>query len=381
VAADIAAVLSSGRTFCFDVQTFGTTLAQTQKLAIMDSYSVPLHPAATVSLASPDTVVGIFEDHGEGHSLPLRAVLVGRRIAAGGRHAALQYTLKKRRYLGPTSMDAELAAIMANQAQITPGSVVLDPFTGTGSVLVAAAAAGAVCIGGDLNWLVLTARSPRGHGITDNFTQYSLPPPMLLNADFTRLPLRCAQQAIAPLKLDAIVCDPPYGIRAGSRSSDESNALAVAPTEMPGAAVAPDTRDAHVSRLRSHWAVPSVRRSLVDIYVDLTTLAARSLRPGGRLVYWLPTVWHMFDADADIPRHPWMDLICYSEQNLSGQTSRILVTCQRNAQPADTDCPPAAYVGDQPPAHHAFDGRKDILFGSVPEGAEARSRSSRRKFI
>ena len=48
-----------------------------------------------------------------------------------------RYDLKKRPYLGPTSTDHELAFLMANQAQITPGDLVYDPFVGTGSIAVA----------------------------------------------------------------------------------------------------------------------------------------------------------------------------------------------------------------------------------------------------
>lgn len=35
-------------------------------------------------------------------------------------------------------MDAQLSLLMANQAQVLPGDVLLDPFVGSGSLLVAA---------------------------------------------------------------------------------------------------------------------------------------------------------------------------------------------------------------------------------------------------
>ena len=50
--------------------------------------------------------------------------------------------LKKRRYLGPTSMDNELSLVMANLAQVRRGAVAFDPFVGTGSILLAAAQLG-----------------------------------------------------------------------------------------------------------------------------------------------------------------------------------------------------------------------------------------------
>lgn len=36
-------------------------------------------------------------------------------------------------------MDAQLSVLMANQAQVKPNDIVIDPFVGSGSLLVAAA--------------------------------------------------------------------------------------------------------------------------------------------------------------------------------------------------------------------------------------------------
>lgn len=66
-----------------------------------------------------------------------------------------KFNLKKRKYLGTTSMDAELSLISANQARVKPGSLVIDPFVGTGSFLVTAAHYGALTIGGDIDIRVL----------------------------------------------------------------------------------------------------------------------------------------------------------------------------------------------------------------------------------
>ena len=48
----------------------------------------------------------------------------------------VKYDLKKRLYIGPTSLDHTLAIIMANSCLVKKGSLVLDPFVGTASVLV-----------------------------------------------------------------------------------------------------------------------------------------------------------------------------------------------------------------------------------------------------
>ena len=47
--------------------------------------------------------------------------------------------LKKRLYLGPTSLDPSLAMIMANMGGVRKGHLAFDPFAGTASILVALA--------------------------------------------------------------------------------------------------------------------------------------------------------------------------------------------------------------------------------------------------
>ena len=63
----------------------------------------------------------------------------------------MKYHLRDRPYLGPTSTSHDLAFLMANQAEIKPGSLVIDPFVGTGSILIACSALGAECFGSDID--------------------------------------------------------------------------------------------------------------------------------------------------------------------------------------------------------------------------------------
>lgn len=53
-------------------------------------------------------------------------------MVEGQRELIDKYSLKKRTYIGSTSMDAQLSFIMANYAQVQPGEIVVDPFVGTG---------------------------------------------------------------------------------------------------------------------------------------------------------------------------------------------------------------------------------------------------------
>lgn len=63
-------------------------------------------------------------------------VYFGREVAEGNRELVAAFDLKKRPYLGPTSMDNELALVMANMVLAGKGRLCFDPFVGTGSILV-----------------------------------------------------------------------------------------------------------------------------------------------------------------------------------------------------------------------------------------------------
>lgn len=56
-------------------------------------------------------------------------------------------------------MDPQLSFIMANQALIRKGDLVMDPFVGTGSLLVAAAQFGAYVVGVDIDFLMLHGKT------------------------------------------------------------------------------------------------------------------------------------------------------------------------------------------------------------------------------
>jgi tRNA (guanine10-N2)-methyltransferase len=94
-----------------------------------------------------------------------------------------KFNLKKRVYLGPTSMDAELSFIMTSLAQVKQGSFCFDPFVGTGSLLLTCAMKGAgMCLGTDIDIRVLRGRN-MDETIYNNFSQYGLVRPELIRSD------------------------------------------------------------------------------------------------------------------------------------------------------------------------------------------------------
>ena len=121
----------------------------------------------------------------------LRAIYLCREVCDGGRSIVDRFSLKRRVYLGPTSMDPLLSFTMANMAMVRPGNLVLDPFVGTGSITISCAAFGAFCMGTDIDIRVLrgdgfnngknikivygdgrTARGVGNNNVYDAFKQY-----------------------------------------------------------------------------------------------------------------------------------------------------------------------------------------------------------------
>jgi 16S rRNA G966 N2-methylase RsmD len=143
-----------------------------------------------------------------------------------------------------TSMEPELALLMANFARVGPRKSVMDPFCGAGILLVAAALQGATRLEGS------DAASVDEEGVRANLAlfpkQLSLPVILSLRGD---MPISHLLSAAEEEEVDCIVTDPPYGLGApiiGSGGLCE------------------------------------------DVMTLLLRLAERRLKDGGRLVCWAP---------------------------------------------------------------------------------------------
>lgn len=311
-----APYLCPGSTFRISVESFGKAISfheqneRMQKLAF-----IPFK--GRVNLRNPDHKFCLMDnnDYGDTNGLPpivQRRIFFGREIGAADRKILQTYQLKSRKYLGPTAMDAEIAFLMANQAQVKPGKLVYDPFVGTGSILVAAAHFGAMTMGADID--IRVVRDGRGPdcNVWSNFKQYGLPMPVsLLRADNNLPPWRAGLKEV----FDAIICDPPYGVRAGGRKSGGRKLLkgAVDPYTVPD-----DKRTGHIPSTAPY--------SLVECVHDLLDLAARMLVMGGRLVYFYPVLREENSPDPTFPEHPCFESVTTCEQILSYRYSRVLVT-------------------------------------------------------
>ncbi|KAI8847417.1 S-adenosyl-L-methionine-dependent methyltransferase [Chytridium lagenaria] len=299
--------------FKFLVGAFGSTLSVPDQVHRIEQFAF-LDFKGDIDLKTPDVTFRYYEDYGDYTSQGLAAPKEGPECcyfgilrATGNRSIVSKFDLKKRNYLGTTSMNAELSLIMANQGLAKEGSFVLDPFVGTGSLLVSAAHFGAFVMGSDID-----GRQIRGKGdgnITSNMEQYQLQKKSLgyIVTDLAHNPWRKVPM------WDAIICDPPYGVRAGARKIGINE-------KFP-----PKTSLHHADGTPK--LPQTVPYELHDIILDLVAFSAASLVPGGRLVYWLPTIPDEYDP-ADIPSHPRLRVVANSEQCF-GKWARRLVTMEK----------------------------------------------------
>lgn len=242
--------------FSWKVRSVGKKLSRTEQVSRMNDYGFLFRGTERVNLKNPSLTLGIFEDwrclgepEATGKSISkeeisrvqssLKRVYIGRIIGVQSSAEAgdnkslwwLRYTLNRRPILGPTTMDNELAFIMCNIARVKRGDFVFDPFCGTGGILISASHFGATCFGSDLDLRVIngwfcsyvnphmirdkTIREDHPKSIYSNFDYYGLERPGILRMDISQSSLRSSW-------IDAIVCDPPYGIRATSRTTNSS---------------------------------------------------------------------------------------------------------------------------------------------------------------
>ncbi|GAA6026152.1 hypothetical protein JCM8202_003712 [Rhodotorula sphaerocarpa] len=183
------------------------TLALPQQVSRINRFSYMAF-RGPIDLKHPNLEVGLFEEYGEqkdwGHKVRearkalgdevkqvhkdkgkekliesglidedegLQHVWLARKICDTSRHLIDVFDLKKRAYIGTTSMESEASLLMANQALAAPGKWIYDPFAGTGSMLLTASALGAMTFGSDID-----GRQIRGKktGIRHSAEQYGV---------------------------------------------------------------------------------------------------------------------------------------------------------------------------------------------------------------
>ncbi|KAF4547519.1 RNA methylase-like protein [Elsinoe fawcettii] len=315
-------------------------------------------------------------------------VFLSTHLASSSRHLVTKLDLKHRQYISTTSMDAELSLITANLALVGEGKVAYDPFCGTGSFLVAAAQMGAMVAGSDLDGRVVRGkikeaknavvkrtkiedrekwgtrrerkeregmeqgrgeegeekpkeggkRMDKGKGersIRGNLMQYGLEQKWLdgFAGDLTNSPIRGAEISHAGEEgqrggrwIDAIICDPPYGVREG---------LKVLGSHKPELQEEVKMKDGRVAHLAPGYIPPKRPYSFDAMLADILTFAANTLVNDGRLCMWVP-VENAEDEgnagakDLGIPTHPCLKLWSVSTQEFTRWSRRLIVYIRKH---------------------------------------------------
>ncbi|KAK4056504.1 hypothetical protein OIO90_002351 [Microbotryomycetes sp. JL221] len=306
-------------TWRFQVNAYGRTIQTKDQTKVVETFAY-MDFLGDIRLKNSDVAIGVFEEYesetSKGRDLKdMKRVWMGLKVCDSQRFLVDQFDLKKRKYIGNTSMEAEVSLLMANQALAAPGKICYDPFAGTGSMLLTAAAFGAMTFGSDID-----GRQMRGKktGIKDSAQQYGLSRRILdcASFDMNQHPFRTGEI------FDAILTDPPYGVRAGAkRTGRKEGAREVLPVLIPG------REHEGLSHQLPDYVPPSIPWEMSSVINSLISYSLYMLKPGGRLVFFLPTNNEEY-RDVDVPCVPGMKLISNSSQDF-GKWARRLITMEK----------------------------------------------------
>lgn len=309
------------KSFKFDFIGYMGKRERQEKTKIIESFAY-LGFKGPIRMKSSDEIFTVLEEYvAEGTQRAVEPIRMwfGRQIGLSARTENIldKYDLRRRRYIGTTSFDAELSLITCNIAQVGPGKIAYDPFVGTGSFLVAASNFGAVSIGSDIDARVVKGKNEKCN-IKSNFKQYGFSHLLLdiLTMDFTHNALRNS------FLINTIVCDPPYGVREGLKVCGAKNPEKAAGREN----VVIDGEKAHLRR----DFIPSKKPyELANLLEDLLNYSAARLPVDGRLAFWMPTANDDFEVNA-IPQHQNLELLYNLEQEFNKWSRRLLVYVKRD---------------------------------------------------
>ena len=227
----------SSETFRFDIDFRGLSEKREKEIEMINKFH-KFNFKGKVDIKNAKRIFVIFRNTIENQKTKKvisTKYFFGRQLAGKDEKELRFYTkfvLTKRKYIGPTATDHLLSFLMANFAQIKEGQIVIDPFVGTGSLLIPPSYFKAQCFGCDLDVRVLrgysvgytrksdddkTPQKMQGN-IFSNFDDYNFPRPQIIRQDINKPAFRKKN-----FLFDAIVCDPPYGWRAGVRKTGLSD--------------------------------------------------------------------------------------------------------------------------------------------------------------
>jgi tRNA (guanine10-N2)-dimethyltransferase len=158
-------------------------------------------PGVSVNLEDPSTFLRLIFLNGK--------VFVCERLFKVAKKHFYDLKPHKRPFFYPGSMSPKLARCMVNLTRVKRGDKVLDPFCGTGGILIEAGLIGTDVVGSDMD-------SRMVQGTIKNLEYCGIKNHEIFQSDARRIKL--------PYRVDAIVTDPPYGISA-STGGEKSETL------------------------------------------------------------------------------------------------------------------------------------------------------------
>ncbi|KAG8213883.1 tRNA guanosine-2'-O-methyltransferase [Butyriboletus roseoflavus] len=307
--------------FKFTVIGYNHGLSQRRQRNVIESFAY-MGFLGKIEMKNPDIMLGVFEEYEDGRrpdGCPnvdgeFRQTYFGRLVAEGTARSLIRtFDVKKRAYFGNTSMEAEISLLMANQTQAAPGKLMYDPFIGTGSMAYTTAYFGAHVYGSDIDGRQMRGKA-KTPGIIRAAVQYGIAQRIvdLCTFDVTHHPWRCGGL------FDAIITDPPYGVRAGAKRLGrkklrDDRPLPQIPRPGPNEPYIPPTKPYELSAL----------------IADLIFFARYQLKPRGLLVFFLPTVTETYEeVDIQAALCEGMELVGNSVQGF-GSWGRRLITIRK----------------------------------------------------
>lgn len=319
----------SKSSFKIQVETFNKKISKETKVSKIEELDF-LPFGGPIVMTNPANTFGRFEFYGlrgsETSEEPEK-LFFGRFITNGQRDVISKHTLKKRKFISNTSMDPAISLIMANMAKVDNCDLVIDPFVGSGSLLVAAAHFGAHVVGTDIDFKLLYGLSkPTRAGCKErdddesveaNLRQYDLGSKYVdIILSDASIPLFRQQ-----FKWDAVICDPPYGIREASEKVGSKKDFVEIPDHL----------------VPEHYPA-KIHYNLEEIIKDLMNFCADRVKLGGRLLFWMPVIRvEGEDLSFDVPQHECLEVMEMVEQELSGNYSRMLICMEKIRERHEVD--------------------------------------------
>ena len=190
-----------GESFCVRARGVGGARINSEHVEKKVGALVRALTGKRVSLSSPESVLRVL--------VGKERCVLGRVLSATARRELQRERPHERPFFHPGVMLSVLARTVINLTETKEGGRLLDPFCGTGGLLIEAARIGCIQVGGDAQSYIL-------RGARTNLAQLRLHSE-LVHLDATSLPFSDGS-------MDGAACDPPYG-RSARRMAESEHML------------------------------------------------------------------------------------------------------------------------------------------------------------